>query len=115
MSETHHGNPAPGGIEIDAGVRAWYASCRCCLSDAHPEAVAVLDAERDAAGAHKEGVSILDPVCDMIVDVDEQRGHGLTTEHAGKTYAFCSSGCKRSFEGEPARYVAKVAAWEASR
>jgi len=34
--------PAP---EIDAGMRAWYKSCRCCLSDAHPQVVAVLDAE----------------------------------------------------------------------
>ena len=114
MSDTHHANPA-GAIEIDAGVRAWYASCRCCLSDAHPEAVAVLDAERDAAGAHTEAVSILDPVCDMIVDVEEQRGHALTTEHSGKTYAFCSSGCKRSFDADPTRYTSKVATWEASR
>lgn len=38
--------PAP---DIDAGMRAWYKSCRCCLSDAHPQVVAVLDAERAAA------------------------------------------------------------------
>ena len=114
MSDTHHASPA-GAIEIDAGVRAWYASCRCCLSDAHPEAVAILDAERDASGAQRAEGTILDPVCDMIVDVEEQRGHQLTTEHAGETYAFCSSGCKHTFEGEPARFVAKVAAWEASR
>jgi hypothetical protein len=31
---------------IDAGVRAWYASCRCCLSDAYPQVVEVLDRER---------------------------------------------------------------------
>ena len=114
MGDTHHANPA-GAIDIDAGVRAWYASCRCCLSDAHPEAVAILDAERDAAGAQHVDGTILDPVCDMIVDVEEQRGHQLTSEHAGKTYAFCSSGCKSSFEGDPPRYTAKVAAWEASR
>ena len=53
-------------------------------------------------------------ICDMIVDVEEQRGHGLTSEHSGKTYAFCSAGCKRSFEDDPARYVPKVAAWEAA-
>lgn len=115
MSSTHHGSQASGAIEVDAGVRAWYASCRCCLSDAHPEAVAILDAERDAAGARRVEGTILDPVCDMIVDVEEQRGHALTSEHAGKTYAFCSSGCKSSFEDDPARYAAKVATWEASR
>ena len=88
MSDTHHANPA-GAIEIDA--------------------------ERDAAGGQPAEGTILDPVCEMIVDVEEQRGHQLTTEHAGKTYAFCSSGCKRSFDADPARYKAKVSAWEASR
>src|SRR5713101_7003891 len=37
---------------IDAGVRAWYASCRCCLSDAYPQVVEVLDRER-ALGQHE--------------------------------------------------------------
>jgi Cu+-exporting ATPase len=114
MSETHHGSPSSGPIEIDAGVRAWYASCRCCLSDAHPEAVAILDAERDAAGAERAVGTILDPICDMIVDVEEQRGHGLTSEYSGKTYAFCSSGCKRSFDADPGPNATKVAAWEQS-
>jgi len=31
---------------IDAGMRAWYSSCRCCLSDAHPSVVEALDKER---------------------------------------------------------------------
>ena len=31
---------------IDAGMREWYKSCRCCLSDAHPEVVKILDAEK---------------------------------------------------------------------
>lgn len=35
-------------IEIDAGMRLWYESCSCCLSDAHPEVKAALDAERAA-------------------------------------------------------------------
>lgn len=35
-------------IEIDAGMRLWYESCSCCLSDAHPEIKAALDAEREA-------------------------------------------------------------------
>src|SRR5258708_10857476 len=41
-----------GPVVIDDGIRRWYASCRCCLSDAHPDVVAQLDAERDAAAAH---------------------------------------------------------------
>jgi len=57
---------------------------------------------------------ILDPVCDMIVDVDEQRTKGLTSDHEGKTYAFCGPGCKRAFDKDPTRFTAKVASWEAS-
>jgi Cu+-exporting ATPase len=33
---------------IDAGMRAWYESCSCCLSDAYPDVKAALDAERAA-------------------------------------------------------------------
>lgn len=131
MSGAHHAKAAD--IEIDAGVRAWYDSCRCCLSDAHPSVVATLDAERDAARAPRAGAGIcevaegnvgagevtamakiLDPICDMVVDVEEQRGRGLTLEHDGVTYAFCGPGCKRSFEKDPGAYTAKVAGWKAS-
>jgi len=31
---------------IDEGMRLWYESCSCCLSDAYPEIKAQLDAER---------------------------------------------------------------------
>lgn len=34
---------------IDEGMRRWYESCSCCLSDAFPEIKAQLDAERAAA------------------------------------------------------------------
>jgi YHS domain-containing protein len=33
---------------IDEGMRRWYESCSCCLSDAYPEIKAQLDAERAA-------------------------------------------------------------------
>lgn len=131
MSGAHH-DTAGTSIEIDAGVRAWYSSCRCCLSDAHPDAVAVLDAERDAAKAqradpgicevaeapqaeHTKEVAVmaktLDPICDMVVDVEEQRARGLISEHGGETYAFCGPGCKKAFDKDPGTYAAKVAAW----
>jgi YHS domain-containing protein len=133
MSGSHQ-EAASKTIEIDDGVRAWYSSCRCCLSDAHPEVVAVLDAERDAAQearadagicevAEAEPVKeevvvvaqqILDPVCDMIVDVEQQKTKGLTSDLLGKTYAFCGPGCKRAFDKDPGKYTAKVSAWEAS-
>lgn len=55
---------------------------------------------------------ILDPVCDMIVDVDVQRQRGLVSEHQGTTYAFCGPGCKRAFDKSPDDFVGKVAAWK---
>lgn len=43
---------------IDAGMRAWYAACRCCMRDAYPELVDRLDAERDAAGLARSSEGI---------------------------------------------------------
>lgn len=34
---------------IDEGMRRWYESCACCLSDTYPEIKAQLDAEKAAA------------------------------------------------------------------
>ena len=50
ITSHHDVEPAIGSgapIEIDAGMRLWYESCSCCLSDAHPEVKAALDAERE--------------------------------------------------------------------
>lgn len=43
--------PAKGLPVIDEGMRRWYESCACCLSDAYPDVKAALDAERAAAAA----------------------------------------------------------------
>ncbi len=43
-----------------------------------------------------------DPVCGM--DVESKPGT-LQATHQGKTYYFCSAGCKKSFEADPARYA----------
>ena len=43
-----------------------------------------------------------DPVCGM--DVDAKPGTTQAT-HQSKTYYFCSDGCKKSFESDPARYA----------
>ena len=41
--------PRAGALPvIDEGMRRWYESCSCCLSDAYPEVKAALDAERAA-------------------------------------------------------------------
>jgi len=47
---TEHAHAASDMLpDIDTGMREWYKSCRCCLSDAYPKVVEVLDAERAMA------------------------------------------------------------------
>ncbi|MDO8750615.1 MAG: YHS domain-containing protein [Dehalococcoidia bacterium] len=43
-----------------------------------------------------------DPVCGMGVDPKKA---AASQEHMGKTYYFCSPGCKASFAKEPEKYV----------
>lgn len=43
-----------------------------------------------------------DPVCGMDVDPDTAAG---SSEYKGKTYYFCSPGCKKSFDDTPAKFV----------
>lgn len=43
---------------IDDGMRRWYDSCSCCLSDTYPEVKAALDAERAAATQPAAGPGI---------------------------------------------------------
>lgn len=43
-----------------------------------------------------------DPVCGMSVDPKSAAGK---SEYRGKTYYFCSLGCKRSFDSDPAKYA----------
>lgn len=48
-----------------------------------------------------------DPVCEMQVDENEARERGLTTEYHGRTYYFCSPGCKQQFDKDPHLFVAR--------
>src|SRR5689334_17857507 len=45
---------------------------------------------------------VKDPVCGMTVD---PRTAKHRAEHGGKTYYFCSAGCRAKFEADPLRYV----------
>ncbi len=46
----------------------------------------------------------IDPVCDMTVDTETAQ---YTSEFEGTTYYFCSPGCKRAFDRNPAEYAHK--------
>lgn len=50
MPDDHHDPHAPRfHPEINEGLRQWYASCPCCMSQAMPEVKQALDEERIAA------------------------------------------------------------------
>ena len=41
-----------------------------------------------------------DPVCGMSVE----DGNAFTLQHKGRTYYFCSEGCRATFEKAPEKY-----------
>jgi YHS domain-containing protein len=52
-----------------------------------------------------------DPVCKMTV---VETAPAATTEYKGKTYYFCSTGCKARFEKEPDKYITESSTHEHS-
>lgn len=48
----------------------------------------------------------IDPVCGMEVDPETAV---FKTEHNGKTYYFCSPGCKADFENNPEKFLKEEA------
>ncbi len=46
----------------------------------------------------------IDPICKMKVD---EKTAKFKSEHEGKTYYFCSAGCKADFDGDPGKYIEK--------
>jgi YHS domain-containing protein len=59
--------------------------------------------------------TLLDPICDMIVDIAEARDQGLTMELGDREYAFCGQGCLVKFAKAPQTYTPKVDAWLAKQ
>jgi YHS domain-containing protein len=43
-----------------------------------------------------------DPICHMQVD---EKTAKWKSEYKGKTYYFCAPGCKKKFDGDPAKYA----------
>ena len=60
--------------------------------------------QRDSRQHHVRSTpdAVHDPVCGMAVDPATAKHQ---SDHAGQTYHFCSSSCRRRFEADPARYV----------
>lgn len=49
--------------------------------------------------------TVKDLVCGM--DIEPETAAGIS-EYKGKTYYFCSPGCKRSFDKDPEKYVSEA-------
>lgn len=64
--------------------------------------------------AEMTSTKLLDPICDMVVDVAEARDQGLTLERPDREYAFCSPGCLAKFAKSPQSHIPKVEAWLAA-
>jgi Cu+-exporting ATPase len=55
------------------------------------------------AGQDKKPVEqVKDPVCGMTIDKASAKGK---SDYQGKTYYFCSDGCKKKFDADPKKYV----------
>jgi len=55
-----------------------------------------------ATGRAEQAAHQTDPVCGMTVSADRS---GKPLEYDGATHYFCSAGCRRAFEKDPAAYV----------
>ena len=56
-----------------------------------------------APPAERKSEGVIDPVCGMTVD-PHQTAHRHS--HAGRTYYFCSAGCRTKFAADPSKYLA---------
>jgi YHS domain-containing protein len=56
--------------------------------------------------------TVHDPVCHMDIDPGSAAGR---SEHEGKTYYFCSMGCKREFDNDPTAALQREAAYDHSQ
>jgi Cu(I)/Ag(I) efflux system membrane fusion protein len=53
------------------------------------------------------GTAAKDPVCGMAIDQKRAAAAGRSSEYKGTTYYFCSDGCKKDFDKEPAKYAGR--------
>jgi membrane fusion protein, copper/silver efflux system len=60
------------------------------------------------SAAGLQGASAPDPVCGMMVEEVGARVAKRMSEYGGKTYSFCSDGCKKKFDADPLKYLAKA-------
>ena len=107
MNDAAHGHREAGSgcgcsTKIQALPEAPAAASCCGGHAAH-------DHHHHASHSHGGADKVLDPVCGMTVDPATSK-HRF--DHDGKTFHFCSAGCRTKFAADPAKYLAKQKAPE---
>jgi len=55
------------------------------------------------------GITVKDPVCNMVIDEDKAKATGLKREYRGQTYYFCCNSCKEQFDKNPEQFIKDAA------
>lgn len=118
MTDPHSNDPQAkrcGGSEKreaePAAVEPAVARASCCSGEPASGAPATIDQAHTNAKpgaccsgdqAAKGTAMVTDPVCGMTVDPAKTAHHA---EHAGRTYHYCSAGCRTKFVANPDAYL----------
>ena len=89
-----------GGIEmLRAHARRPVAAVEPVGHLAHSHVMAAMP-----GGEMERPTSAIDPVCGMTVDPERAEYRSF---QKGETYYFCSAGCKKTFDKDPAKYIGR--------
>ncbi len=91
-------DPATAKHRFDHAGQTFFFCCAGCREKFAADPDRYLKAETPAATP----VKTLDPVCGMTVDPVTAK-HRF--DHAGRTFFFCSAGCREKFAADPDRYL----------
>lgn len=110
--EVETGWRAGGRVEIvrglSGGERIVVSGTFMVDSESQLRAAAAGASAAPAAPAATDGPPV-DPICGMTVDAAKATAAGRTRAHGGKTYHFCSDGCRDAFAAEPERFAGRAA------
>jgi Cu+-exporting ATPase len=90
-------DPATAKQRAEHAGQTYYFCCAECRAKFEADPAKYL-----AAATASVAQPAKDPVCGMTVDPATAKQRA---EHAGKTYYFCSAGCRAKFASDPAKYL----------
>lgn len=100
---------AGGRVEIlsglEAGERIVESGTFLVDSESQLRAAAAAPVAAPAVARKDHPGAARDPICGMDVDLAQARAAGHVAEHQGRTYAFCSDGCRAKFLASPGKFA----------